>query len=364
MTSLRSQAETEVRDALEGVMTALEGPPLPAELAVVPLRVYGDALRLGLEAPNRLRTWASEHGAAALDGVLRATLALVGGHIAARADVAAADPTTATRLRERDHAASVVHAVRRVWLPRPLSQLEAHAELVSRLGVVDDALAAVLSRAEVIALLGARAALGAAWAQPFSDGEHDEASADLVSAELRHALPSVTLVAGYVESGSFHKLVEEAAARDPEFAVGLDETITAMGTVGHAGWWARGWQKRTATERAAAAFAFRAPALAYAASSDDAGARAPIEHRLGALFEDSPVDGILFVGEREVTLQLDFEAGAVAVVELGSERHLPAEGEETCRVTVGRTTQPLRLTVRTSSGLEVSDEISFDAGDA
>jgi hypothetical protein len=361
MTTLRTQAEAETRAALEGIVVALDGAPLSAELALVPLRVYGDALRLGLEVPKPLRAWASACAPSLLDDVLRAAIGLVDGRIASAREAAVADPTTPTRLRERDHAESVVQAVRRTWLPRPLAQLAGHAELVARLARIDQAFATVLSRTDVTLLLGVRAGFGAAWAQAFTEAT-DAVDGDApLPAILREARPSTGLVARYVESGAMSALIERRAAADPAFAEQLAETIEVMGTAGFA---ARSWQKKHAQALAAArAWTFDAPKLARAAASGD-DAPAPIEHRLGALFPDVEAEATLFVGGSEITLEVDFEASGIARIELGSQAETPSATETSCRLVAPRSAGSLHLRIRARSGREISEELSFDSIDS
>jgi hypothetical protein len=364
MIPLRFQAEAETRAALEGIVTALDGAALPAELGLVPMRLYGDALRLGLDAPKELRAWAAGVSPSLLDDVLRATLALLDGRIpAAGVKDAADDPTIATRLRERDHAESVLYAVRRVCLPRPMAQLEAHAAVITRLGEVDRAFAAVLSRFEATTLLGVRAGLGAGWAQSFPDDEGARGGEDDLLELLRGARPSPALVACYVESGAMRKLVEDAADADADFAEELADTIEAMSNACQAGFAARGWLKRFAKGRAAAtALSFSAPELADAAASE-VGALNVIEHRLGALFSDVGAEAKLFVGEREIALEIDFEPGTIASIELGSEKVSPNASDESCRLVVSRSGGKLFLRVRATSGQEISEELAFHTGD-
>ena len=364
MTSLQSQAEAETAAALEGIVDALGGLALPAGLALVPLRVYGDALRLGLEAPRALRRWAGDCSPALLDDVLRATLAWIDARNApVPSKDATFEPALATTLRERDHAESLLHAVRRAWLPRPLAQLAAYGPLVARLREVDEGLAESLTRADVTTLLGVRAALGAQWAHAFTEDVAPSEDDDRLLSSLRGSPPSPELVARYIESGAMHATVEGTAAADPDFAAELAETIDAMRGCGQAGLFARRWLKSHAKDRAAeGAFTFHAPRLAYAAASESDEATA-IEHRLGALFADLDVDATFFVSEREVALEVDFDAGVLASIQLGKESRAPAQGETSCRIVLPRsTTGRVVLSVRATTGQSISEEIVFAFG--
>lgn len=366
MTLLRSQAESETLVALDGIVAALAGPPLPPELALVCFRIYGDALRLGLEAPKALRSWAAARSPSTLDDVLRAALPLVEVLSPSAGSEPAQDPTMATRLRERDHVESVLHAVRRVWLPRPLAQLEGHAALVARLVEVDKAYVEALSRSDAIALLGVRAGLGARWAQAFQHVDHPLGDEDRLLGALRCARPSAAFVASYVESGAMQSLVEQAASADADFAEELSATIEAMRLSGHAGFLARVWQKENAVGSAKeAALSFGAPALSRAAASGDDGAPL-VTHRLGALFGGGSggVEASLFFGGNEIALELDFDAKTIASVELGAEKHVPRDDETSCRLVVPRTSDPLMLRVSTHSGQQICEALSFDVDGA
>ena len=362
MTLLRSQAEAETLAALEGIVAALDGPPLPPALALVSFRIYGDALRLGLDAPKALRAWAAARSPSALDDVLRAALPLVEVLSIPAGSEPTQDPTMPTRLRERDHVESVIHAVRRVWLPRPLAKLEGHAALVARLAEVDKAFDAALSRSDVTALLGVRAGFGARWAQGFHDVDHALGDEDRLLVALRGARPSPAFVASYVESGAMQSLVEQAAAADADFAEELSDTIEAMRLSGHAGFLARAWQKDNAVKSAkGVALAFSAPALSRAAASGDDGLP-PVTHRLGALFGADGVEASLIIGGNEICLELDFDAGMIASVELGAEKHVPREDETSCRLVVARSSDKLVLRVCSRSGQQICEELSIDAG--
>lgn len=353
------QAETETRAALDGLTKALDGPALAADASLVVLRVYGDALRLRLDTPVKLRRWAEACAPALLEDVLAAALSLLDPARVPPANTsgAAVDPAVRSIVLDRDHAESVLVAIRRVWLPRPMSQLRAHGPLIERLTVIDRALASVLTRAEVMEMLGQRVALGAAWTHAFrDDDEHDDSSSLPILPSLP---PSPTVVARYIEGGLMRSLVERIAEATPSFAEELAVAIDAMRAAGQAGFVARRWQQMHATgAAAAAAFRFAAPPLAHAAASgNEAG---PHEaHRLGKLFADVDADASLVVGDREVTLQLDFEPGAIARVAFGDEERAPREGESSCSITVPRSASPIRLEVTSTSGQLVSEALSF-----
>lgn len=358
MISLRTQAETETNASLDGVIAALDGPALSPELALIPLRVYGDAVRLGLEAPHRLRTWAAAASAALLDDVLRASDALL-REVGALAPKDSEDPTLATKLRERDHVESVLTAVRRVWLPRPLAQLEAYPLLMKRLGAWDEAARARVSRSTATHLLGVRAGLGATWLERYLD---DEAASPGDDGDLRAALqgtrPPLAVVARYVESGAMRAFVEDAAATDDEFADDLADTIEGLRAVDQAGFTARSWLKRREKAAGPSAFTFGAPRLAHAAAGGEAAA-APLVHRLGTLFAGVDAVAEIRVSEREIVFEVDFERGAIARIELGTAHAIPAAEDETCRLVVARSQASVRVSVRASSGQEVSEDFSF-----
>lgn len=358
--SPHAQAEAETRAALDGLTEILDGPPLALDASLVALRVYGDALRLRLHAPTKVRRWADALGPALLDDVLRAGLALVdlAGISPQATSGATRDPVLGTVIRDRDHAESILHAIRRVWLPRPMSQLSAYAGLVERADAMDRALARWLTRTDVEEMLGQRVAFGAAWSQAFRDDAEQRAVATLRPAPSSMP-PSPTVVARYIEGGLLHRLVERIAAANPSFSEELEGAIEAMRAAGQAGFLARAWQQKHATATSASdAFRFAAPPLAHAAASGGEDG-ASVAHRLGRLFADVDVDATLIVGGREIRLELDFERGSLERISFGDEERAPAEDQTSCCIVVPRTGPTVRLAVVTSSGKNVSETLSL-----
>jgi hypothetical protein len=356
--ALHHQAEAETRAAIEGVLLALTGPELPAELAVTPFRVYGDALRLGLDAPRELRDWAQGRSPSTLDGVLRSVAeALAGPLPPPEARSRDLDPMLGAPLRARDEAESVLHAVRRTWLPRPLSQLEGYSVCIGRCADVDQALGKVLSRKDVLLLLGVRAAFGAAWAQKFPD-EADGDAATVLEA-VRGIPPTPEMIARYVERGALRELVERTAAESTDFADQLATTIEAIRAVGDVGLIASRWWKR---HTQASALVLRAPPLAVAAAAGEE--PRPEVHRLGRVFASIDVEAALHVGPREVTLEIDFDKGTLARAELGSERREIGPEDESCRIPMARGTGPLRMRIVACTGEEIAEDLTFESPQA
>lgn len=358
--ALHHQAEAETRAAIEGVLLALTGPELPTELAVTPLRVYGDALRLGLDAPRKLREWAQGRSPSTLDGILRSVAeALAGPLPPPEARSRDLDPVLGAPLRARDEAESVLHAVRRTWLPRPLSQLEGYSLCIARCADVDQALGKVLSRKDVLLLLGVRAAFGAAWAQNFPDEADDADDGATLLKAARGAPPTPESIARYVERGAFRERVERTAAESTDFADQLATTIEAMRATGEVGFIAWQWWKR---HTRASALVFHGPPLALAAA---AGEEPPAQvHRLGRIFASIDVEAALHVTRREVTLEIDFDKGTLARAELGSERRDIGPEDESCRITLARGTGPLRMRVVARTGEEIAEDLTFASPEA
>lgn len=358
--ALHHQAEAETRAAIEGVLLALTGPELSAALAVAPFRLYGDALRLGLDAPRELREWAQRRSPAMLDGVLRSVAeALAGPLPPPEARSRDLDPTFGAALRARDGAESVLHAVRRTWLPSPLSQLEGYSVCVGRCAELDQALGKVLSRKDALLLLGVRAAFGAAWAQKFPDEADDADHGGTLLQAVRVATPTPETIARYVERGAMRELVERAAAESTDFAEQLAATMEAMRPVGHVGILAWQWWKR---HTRAPALVFHAPPLALAAAAGEE--RRPDVHGLGRIFASIDVEAALHVGPREVTLEIDFDKGTLARAELGSEARDIGPEDESCRITVARGTGPLRMRVVARTGEEIAEDLTFESPEA
>ena len=359
MRSLLDQAETETRAALEGALQILDDAALSVDASLIALRVYGDALRLGVEAPSPVRRWAEARGPALLDDVLRSAFLLVDAAALPRGPIpgAALDPALPGLVRDRDHAESVLQAVRRAWLPRAMTQLSGYVPLLEGIATTDAALARLLTRAETEAMLGARVALGASWTRSFPEPAELEPGGSLAILPL--PAPSPSIVARYIEGGLLQSLVESSAEADPDRAEALATAIDALAAAGEAGFFARSWLRKHRTgAAAAAAFCFGAPPLAYAAASadeDDAGER----HRLGKLFAAIDAEASLFVGEREIRVELDFAPGAIARLVLGDEERRPAPEDSTCRIAIPRGGASVRFEVASSAGEIVAETLSF-----
>lgn len=355
MRSLLDQAETETRAALEGILHVLGGPALSVDASLIALRVYGDALRLGLEASSPVRRWAEACGPTLLDDVLRAACLLVDAEELARGSI----PIAALRgfVRDRDHAESVLQAVRRAWSPRPMTQFSSYAALVAGMAATDEALARVVTRDEAEEMLGVRVAFGGSFTRAFPEPAALAETGSL--ADLPLPEPSPAMVARYIEGGLLQALVESSADANPERAEALAIAIDALAAAGEAGFFARRWLRKHKSGAASeVAFCFGAPKLAYAAASgdeDDAGET----HRLGKLFAAIDAEASLLVGARELRLDLDFAPGAITRVALGAEERRPGPDATSCSIAIARSADRVRFEVASAAGDVAAETFSF-----
>ena len=151
--------------SLEGLASALsENTGEDAEGNTVALRVYGDAIRLGIEAPKVVRTWAATPPYEHLDRALRSTDEQLRGQAYVPEDDASAramleDEATENAFVERDWAESVLVAARRAMSADHFQRSLGRASLTETLARFDARWRNVLSRETLFDLLGERAVL-------------------------------------------------------------------------------------------------------------------------------------------------------------------------------------------------------------
>jgi hypothetical protein len=368
----RATAQTEA--ALRGLANALAQAPDPA-LLLTPLACIGDALRLGIEISTPVRAWSDALGRAEVEGALGALLdeTATWGLSEVSAAYAASDPSFAFSLRRRDEAESVLHAVRRICLPKGLAldELTALAALDTALSFLDMKLASLVSRAEVGRLLGTRAAIGPDWADGFEGSErgqpdeHDEAVEERWPESIRLTVPSDEAITRFVTRGAMRWYVEGVAAANEDFAEDLarciDALLDARETVGLD---ARRWRKgaRVAPARDPLRFA-SIPAVRLAAATAPEVEAPTTTLELGTL---SPIEaeGRFVVSAREVRLQVFEGPKRIECIELGDRITTSPASPGRWEIVTPIPSGEVRLRIVAVDGSELTEALSFEPVDS
>lgn len=369
--NLHASAVRMTEAALQGLVRSLAPGPVRADLLPTPLARMGDALRLGIEIPAAIRRWSEGLERQDLQGALAslidetATWAIPDGD---SARVAVDDPGLAFVVRRRDEAESVRLAVGRICLPRHVApyELDGFAALETVLITLDRAIGALLSRADVVRLLGTRAAMDPTWADGFREreggrDEHATRSDERWPQSVRESIPSDEVITRYATRGAMSRYVEGVAAVNEMFAgdlaAGIDALLAARENVGLI---ARRWRKRTRVAPSFNPLSFAAippVRLAAATSPETAASRTTI--LLGAL---SPIDaeGRFEVSAREVVLQVFEGQIPIERVELGDRVTTGAVAPGRWELAVPASAGPVRLRVVSKDGSEFSEEVHLE----
>ncbi len=265
-----SGARAEARAALAALDPSGQlSKPLDAEALLVPLARLGDGIRLSIEAAPPLRRWMRALPSETLERAADVLAAEVDGWTLPTAPRHLDAPAVAASVRRRDEAASVATVLRREELARR-ADLPALARLEARLEAWDAQASRILSREDVGALLGDRAAIEPGWAETFHAQAETPVPSPLASLAPDEAAwvrsgacaPPDSLVERYVSRGLHRARVEGYARGDEPFADELAESIDAVREAGRpVSLVAYAWRRRRpATEEHAA------PAGAVAAS--------------------------------------------------------------------------------------------------
>lgn len=371
---LHASAVRTTEAALQGLGQSLGAGPVRADLLLTPLARMGDALRLGIELPAAIRRWSDGLERPDLEGALAslidetATWTLPEGD-SARASVDDASLTFV--VRRRDEAESVRHAVRRICLPRHLApyELAEFAALETVLVTLDGAIGALLSRSEIVRLLGTRAAMDPTWADGFRerDGGREERAtpAEERWPELvRKSVPSDEVITRYATRGAMSRYVESVAAANEIFAGDLAACIDALLAAREdVGLVARRWRKRARVAPSSNPLRFAAiPPVRVAAATASETAAAKTTIALGVL---SPLDaeGRFEVSARELTLHVFEGQNPIERVELGDRVTTSAAAKSRWELTVPASAGPIRLRVVSKDGSEFSEELHFEPFD-
>jgi hypothetical protein len=361
--------------ALYGLGESLAPGPLPAGLLLTPLARMGDALRLGVELPATLRRWSEGLQRPDLQGALAslidetATWTFPEGESARLAD----DASLAFVVRRRDETESVRHAVRRICLPKqpdPYDLAEFWA-LETVLVTLDGTMGALLSRADVVRLLGTRAAMDPTWADGFQErGEggreqHAALAGERWPESIRDSVPSDEVITRYATRGAMSRYVEGVAAVNASFAGDLAACIDALLAVREdVGLVARRWRKRAQVAPSSDPLRFAAiPPVRLAAATAAETAAAKTTILLGVL---SPLDaeGRFEVSARELMLQVFEGQKPIQRVELGAQAATSPVAPSRWELAVPASAGPIRLRVVSTDGSEFSEELHFDPFDS
>lgn len=357
--------------SLEGLAIALsENTGDHAEGNMVALRVYGDAIRLGIEAPKVVRTWAATPPYEHLDRALRSTDAQLRGQAYvpegdASARATLEDEAIENAFVERDWAESVLVAARRAMPADHFQRSLGRASLTETLARFDARWRNVLSRETLFDLLGERAVLrpeySFVYALATSEGAESERKGDLSTA-LDEELPSDDMIARYLAGGVFARTVEAAAARDADFAETLRAIYDAHAEAGEvtslrAGAWRRAGRERTARTRAAVVVSVppaRAAASTSTAENENRWALLGRDETLGCAFDLS-----LEVLGDSLVFHVDIaDKGKLAEVRVGDASVVVGPDEDHVELRVARRPE-LTLVVRSREGLHVEETLTF-----
>lgn len=361
--------------SLEGLASALsENTGEDAEGNTVALRVYGDAIRLGIEAPKVVRTWAATPPYEHLDRALRSTDEQLRGQAYVPEDDASAramleDEAIENAFVERDWAESVLVAARRAMPAPDFQRSLGRASLTETLARFDARWRNVLSRETLFDLLGERAVLRPEYAFVYplatSEGVEGELKGD-PSAALDEELPSDDMIARYLAGGVFARTVEAAAARDADFAETLRAIYDAHAEAGEvtslrAGAWRRAGRERTARSKAAVVVSVppaRAAASTSTVENENRWALLGRDETLGCAFELS-----LEVLGDSLVVHVDIaEKGKLAEVRVGDASVVVGPDDDHVELRVARRPE-LTLVVRSREGLQVEETLTFVAED-
>ncbi len=372
---LHANAVRLIEAALRGIGDSLGPGPLPPPLLPTPLARIGDALRLGIEIPWAIRRWSDGLSRPELQGALAAlidetaTWTFPEGESAGRTD----DPSLSFIVRRRDETESVRHAVRRICLPQRFDphDLAEFAALETVLVTLDSTMGALLSRADVVRLLGTRAAMDPTWADRFQERgegsreEHAAPAKERWPESIRESVPSDEVTTRYATRGAMSRYVEGVAAVNEIFARDLaaciDVLLAAHEDVGLV---ARRWRKRARVAPSSNPLRFAAiPPLRLAAATAAEATAAKTTILLGVL---SPLDaeGRFEVSARELTLQVFEGQKPIERVELGGQVATSPVAPSRWEVVVPASAGPIRLRVVSTDGNEFSEELHFDPFDS
>lgn len=373
-TELLASALRDTEAALGGLADTLQGGEVPAALLPIPLARVGDALRLRLAVPGPVGRWADGLSQQDLQGALGSLIdeasswRLPGGE----SPSAEGDPILAFALRRRDETESVRHAVRRICLPKGLDpyELTEFAALDSVLALLDVNMSAILSRADVVRLLGTRAAMQPTWADGFRDApieraEHRAGSDDRWPEAIRHIVPSDEVVTRYVTRGALSRYVEGVAAANEAFvqdlAACIDAVLAAREDVGLV---ARRWRKRAPVKATTDPLRLAVvPLVRLAAATSTESAIAKTVLRLGEL-APTDAEGRLEVTSRDVTVHIYPGEKVIQRVELGSAVATAPNDSGSWILVAPLPEASLRLRVIAADGSEFAEDLHFAPIDA
>ena len=362
-TDLRDRAVRDVRAALRGVAASLPDRPVTPDLLLTPLAMIGDALRVEIDLPAPIRAWMKTVPVSDLAGALVAKLSESWSLPEVVRDE---DPALAEVVRRRDEGESVLIAARRICVPRGI-QADALPELAALSAVLlttDEALAELLSRADVARLLETRAFLEPLWADTFPERAATDSPRD--EGALPSALPvtpSDETVARYVAHGALPKVVEGVASMNLEFAEQLAACIDAAKADGDAiAFVARRWRKQAPARAEYDPLLFSAPAVRLAAA-DGTDNREPVRIvHLGTL-PSVDAEVRMEITPRTVRIQVFPGARSLASVELGATAITAPDAAGNWQVEAALPGGAVPFRVVATDGARFDDDLRFAPGD-
>ncbi|MDP3207707.1 MAG: hypothetical protein Q8M65_01035 [Rhodoglobus sp.] len=346
---LRTSLRRGIAAALEGLA---EAPPHVKDDAVARLFVLqtlGDALRASVDLPGALRRWMRE----LRDDDVCAALAVAAEEVP-RWTTGAMEEALSFSLRRRDQIASALDALawRALVHPPGVELAQSQANLEGVLARYDASLAA--SRSEVDSLLEERAYLAD---RGWRSGLRDDRVID--ESFLPEASPNDAVIDAWMREGRFHRWVEDAASRDPDFADDLAFLVSAASqdarrdpTVA-VSFVARRWSQRSG-ERVRVDVPVRPTVLAAASEDAPGDSMAVSLGLLSPLAAHASID----VTDGQATLTVHAAPGTVSSLVAG-DRHVVPDADGACHLVLPTSQESISIAVHGSDETEVVFDLTF-----
>jgi hypothetical protein len=349
---LRTPLRRGIAAALEGLAEAPPHTEGGAAARLFVLQTFGDALRASVDLPAPLRRWMRD----LRDDDVCAALAVAAEEVP-RWTTGAMAETFSFSLRRRDQIASALDALAwRSLVHAPGVELErSMSDLEQSLARYDASLKA--SRSEVDSLLEERACLAdRGWRSVLRDDREVDESL------LPETLPSDAIVDAWLREGRFHRSVEAAASRDPDFAEDLAFLVAAASQDARrdptlaVSFVARRWSQRSGA-RVRVEVPVRPMVLAAASEDAPEDGTAVSLGLLSPLAAHASID----VAEERATLTVHAAPGTVSRLVVG-EREVRPDADGTCQIVLPTSQESVSVVVHGADATEVVFDLAFPQG--